>query len=205
MRAKSPSGCQVVKKDQKGAMLRDFVMRSIVARREAGDSDCSTICLVARSFESPAARVLISLADEIATLGVNVRAVITAIDNGDFGGDIAVGLGAPFTSGNTRVVRDARLYDAHEQLILDATTTWIGDCMRREPAKTDSYERFAENCPVTGKWARQSFSSLWQAAQPATFVVGASLGVVTVSETIDPMSLHNQTVKETVLTSATRH
>lgn len=205
MRAKSPSGCQVVKKDHKGAVLRDFVMRNIVARRALAGTDCGPICLVARSFESPAARVLVSLADEIAALGLNVRAVITAIDNGDFGGDIAVGLGAPFTSGNTRIVRDARLYDAHEQLILDGMTTWVGDCMRREPAKTDSYERFAENCPVTAKWARQSFTGLWQAGQPATFVVGASLGVVAVTEIIDPMALHTQTVKETVLTSATRH
>jgi len=205
MRAKSPSGCRVVRKDQKGAMLRDFVLRNITARRETANSDCAPICLVARSFESPVARVLISMADEIAALGLHVRAVITAIDSGDFGGDIAVGLGAPFTSRNTRVVRDARLYDAHEQLILDGMTTWIGDCMRREPSKTDSYERFAENCPITAKWARRSFTSLWQAAQPTTFVVGASLGVVTIAETIEPVALQNQTVKETVLTSATRH
>lgn len=205
MRAKSPAGCQVVKKDDKCAVLKGFMMRSLEARLNLGEADSSPICLVARSLESPAARVLASLADEIAALGLNVRTVITAIDNGDFGGDITVGLGAPFTAENTRVVRDARLYDAHEQLILDSRTTWVGDCMRREPAKTDSYERFAENCPVTAKWARRSFTSLWSAGQPATFVLGASLGVVTISEAIDALTLHNRSVKETILTSATRH
>jgi len=205
MRAKSPSGCRVVKKDEKGAVLRAFVMRSLEARRDTAVTDRSPICLVVRSFESPAARVLASLADEIAALGLEVRTVISAIDSGDFGGDVAVGLGAPFTAASTRIIRDARLYDAHEQLIVDDKTTWIGDCMRREPAKTDSYERFAENCPATAKWSRQSFTSLWNAGRPTSLVVGAPLSIVTMAPAIDTITLHGQTVREAILTSATRH
>lgn len=204
MRAKSPSGCQVVRKEQKGALLRAFVSRAL-ARRELTGGDHEPICLIARSFESPSAQVLVSLASEIASLGLSVRTVITAIDNFDFGGEVAVGLRAPFTTEDTRIIRDPRLYDAHEQLILDATTTWVGDCMRREPAKTDAYERFAEDCPVTAKWARKSFASLWRAGRPTNFVHGASLSVVPIAETIDALTLHGQNIRGDVVTSATRH
>jgi hypothetical protein len=202
MRAKSPTGCQVVKKDEKCALLKAFVMRNLETRLSA---ERNPIFVVARSFESPVARVIASLADEIAARGLTVRAVITAIDTGDFGGNITVGPGAPFTAENTRVVRDARLYDAHEQLVLDSSTSWIGDCMRREPAKTDSYERFVEPCPMTAQWTRQSFGHLWNAGQPASFAAGPMLGVLAIPEAIGSMTLHGQTVKEAILTSATRH
>lgn len=204
MRAKSLAGCQVVKKDEKFKLLRAFVMRNLEARLHAGKADCSSICLVTRSLESPAARVLASLADEIAALGLNVRAVVTAIDSGEFGGDV-VGLGAPFTAENTRVVRDARLYDAHEQLVLDNDTTWVGDCMRREPAKTDSYERYADACPVTALWARHSFSCVWNAGRPVSFAAGSTLAGLTTPEAINAVTLQGQTVREAILTSATRH
>lgn len=204
MRAKSPSGCQVVKKDQKCAVLRAFVLRSLESRRLSG-ADFSSICLVARSFESPAARVLASLADEISALRIDVRAVITAIDSNEFGGDSVVKLCAPFTADNTRVVHDARLYDAHEQLILDDATVWVGDCMRREPSKTDAYERFAENCAVTTKWSQQAFGNLWRAGQPAKFDATPGVGIVAMTEALNAIAVPGQSVKEVLLNSATRH
>lgn len=204
MRAKSPSGCQVVKKDQKCAVLRAFVLRSLESRRLSG-ADCSSICLVARSLESPAARVLASLADEIAALRINVRAVITAIDSNEFGGDSTVKLCPPFTAESTRVVHDARLYDAHEQLILDDATTWVGDCMRREPSKTDAFERFAENCAVSTKWSQQAFNSLWRAGQPAKFDATPNVGIAAMTDALKAIAVPGQSVKEVLLNSATRH
>ena len=44
--------------------------------------------------------------------------------------------------------------------------TWIGDCMRREPTKRDTYERFAANSAETATHAARSFERLWRAAVP---------------------------------------
>jgi len=145
------------------------------------------------------------LADEIAALRINVRAVITAIDSNEFGGDSTVKLCAPFTAESTRVVHDARLYDAHEQLILDDATTWVGDCMRREPSKTDAFERFAENCAVSTKWSQQAFNSLWRAGQPAKFDATPNVGIAAMTDALKAIAVPGQSVKEVLLNSATRH
>ena len=58
---------------------------------------------------------------------------------------------------------DIRLLDAHEQLVLDAATAWVGDCMRRDPSRRDTYE-FYSNCPVTARHAVCSFAQMWRTA-----------------------------------------
>ncbi len=63
-------------------------------------------------------------------------------------------------------MRDPRLLAAHEQLVLAPDRAWIGDCMRREPTKRDTYERFAANAPDVAALATRSFERLWRAAVP---------------------------------------
>src|SRR5262249_10884562 len=65
-----------------------------------------------------------------------------------------------------RWARDVRLMDAHEQLVLDEQTSWIGDSMRREPLKHDAFETFAADCPDTARCLTVFFERLWQASEP---------------------------------------
>ncbi|MEQ1576200.1 MAG: hypothetical protein ABL894_00975, partial [Hyphomicrobium sp.] len=61
---------------------------------------------------------------------------------------------------------DARLLDAHEQLILGPSSVWVGDCMRRDPAKRDAYECYASDSAETAVWAKRSFDRVWVRAHP---------------------------------------
>ena len=58
-----------------------------------------------------------------------------------------------------------RLIEAHEQLVIGPETCWIGDCMRRDPAKCDAYESFIEGCGEAAGCAAVSFERLWLASQ----------------------------------------
>ena len=61
---------------------------------------------------------------------------------------------------------DVRLLDAHEQLILGPSSVWVGDCMRRDPAKRDAYECYARDSYDTAIWAKRSFDRVWTRARP---------------------------------------
>jgi len=66
------------------------------------------------------------------------------------------------------VVRNPRLIEAHEQLVLGARACWTGDTMRRDPAICDAYERFVEDAPELAAAARLTFERLWAASEPLT-------------------------------------
>jgi hypothetical protein len=149
-----------VVKEEKEARLKAFVSRHIEALSAAGASrGVATYRLIALSTESPAARALQDLAPELAKAGIAVEAVVFR-------------RAAPVSShglehAERRFVNDVRFLDAHEQLVLDATTTWIGDCMRRDPLKRDAFELFSDRCPVTARHAARSFAQIWRAAGPS--------------------------------------
>ena len=65
-----------------------------------------------------------------------------------------------------RFVADARLLDAHELLVLGPATAWIGDCMRRDPAKRDAYEFYSEDAPEAARSSARSFDRLWLNGTP---------------------------------------
>ena len=65
-----------------------------------------------------------------------------------------------------RWAKHPRLIEAHEQLVLGPETCWIGDCMRRDPAKCDAYESYVEGCGEAAGCAAVSFERLWLACQP---------------------------------------
>ncbi len=50
--------------------------------------------------------------------------------------------------------------------MLDETTVWIGDCMRRDPQRRDTYELFSDACRATAGRAVRSFAQIWRAAGP---------------------------------------
>lgn len=146
-------------RDEKEARLKAFVFRHLEARRESGEAtDTLTYRLLALSAESPAARALDSLTTEIAAAGIKVEIVFVRHAKAD---------DAPALKfADRRFATDIRLLDAHEQLVLDTETAWVGDCMRRDPLKRDAYELFCDRCTRTAGNAARSFAHIWSAAGP---------------------------------------
>lgn len=162
MRDKNTSGLQVVVKEEKEPRVKAFVEQHIAKLEGRPDAAPVEYLLVARSPESPVCRALSALAPALAKQQITVRVIFTAIDTGAFQGDLEASAGL-LQMATSRIVCDSRLYEAHEQLILDAETCWIGDCMRREPAKRDAYESYATSSAATAHAAALTFARLWKA------------------------------------------
>jgi len=154
----------VVKKEDKEAKIREFIESDLQARRNAGEAGREPGCylLLALSSESPVARALASLSDELESAGIVVQAVF-ARAGAPVKTEAATGLECVAT---LRHAPDARLLDAHEQLVLGPASVWVGDCMRRDPAKRDAYEFYADGSPQTANWAKRSFDRVWTKAKP---------------------------------------
>ena len=165
MKQTAPDRMDVVKKEDKEARLTAFVRKDLEQRRAGADTTgCGDYRLVLRSAESPVARALAGLASELSAAGIGLRVVLAQVSTDTIDADIQ--RIASFADG-VRVVRDIRLLDAHEQLVLAPTTAWIGDCMRREPSKRDAYECYAENRADVAGWAATSFERMWLIGRPA--------------------------------------
>ena len=165
MQTKTPPPLpSVVKREDKVDSLRTFISAFFVTGSVGAPHH--EITVVARSAESPVTRALTSLAADIASRGLSVRAIFLQpepekVNAGWFvtGPEIAF----------HRVLRWAknpRLADAHEQLVLDDKICWIGDCMRRDPSRRDAYENFVNGDALTAKTIATSFSRLWDASVP---------------------------------------
>lgn len=156
----NPKACTtVVIKEEKEARLKAFVARHLETLRAAGIAPGEiTYRLLALSAESPPARALHALAPELAAAGVAVEAVLVRRPS--------IETAATLDFADCRFVTDIRLLDAHEQLVLDVATAWIGDCMRRDPTRRDTFEVYSM-CPVAARHAARSFAQIWRTAAPA--------------------------------------
>lgn len=147
----------VVKKEEKEARLREFVQR-----RMAGRAGLASLGVIARSFDSPAMK---ALAAEAGSNDVVIDAIV--LKHSDKDAASALAFVTPLAGRvRCRVALDPRLLDAHEQIILDDTAIWIGDCMRRDPEKRDAFECYSEDSAEAVAWARACFARLWRAAEP---------------------------------------
>ncbi len=147
---------------EKVAKLSEFIAGDLETRAMGGLQTASCFLVIARSPRSPVAQALRAHATTLAAAGVTVRAIFSEIEPIH-----AADMAAPFAlPGECRAIRDTRLLAAHEQLVLSPGRTWIGDSMRREPSKRDTYERFTVNSAETSATAVRSFEQLWRAAVP---------------------------------------
>jgi hypothetical protein len=201
MSMKSPplvAASVVVKRETKQAALKEFIGRHLATLAHA-DIGCGmaarkperrTFTVVARSSESPVAQVLMSLAVELAAAGVVVRAIFAQLSAAnDPEGWIMPGQGLSFDR-ELRQARNVRLIDAHEQLVLGPATAWIGDSMRRDPAKRDAFELFADDCADTAMFGRVSFERLWAVSEPVKVTkgpVGMTAGLDSLDNAEDDM------------------
>lgn len=201
MRFTSPATMRVVKKEEKEARLRDHIAAHIaetVADRAAGAGHVYR--LLVRSHESPVVRALALVGGELAEAGIRIQAVVALP-----GSDRTLGWPDELAAiSECRTVRDMRLLDAHEQLWLGEDTAWIGDCMRREPAKRDAFESYAAGCRETAANARRCFDHFWgKAAVVATGKARARSEAI--STALETAVAALQTAEQTPPIASTRH
>ena len=167
MQIKVPPGNNAELQEAREQRLMAFASAGIEAFAGAGaDTGGTTILAVARCGESPVARALAALGPVLAANGVKVRLVFsdedTTID------PFIAGSAESATTGlsEIRIVRDPRLRDAHEQLIVGRTAVWFGDSLRRDIHRRDLFEQFLSNAPESARAAAQAFEQLWSRTEP---------------------------------------
>ena len=116
-------------------------------------------------MESPVVKAIAAQAAEIVAAGYSVRMIVAQTDADAMPRGWALS-DAVEVDCEVRWARKPRLIEAHEQLVLGPQTCWIGDSMRREPAKCDAYETYIDDCPKTAASAMVSFERLWQTSEP---------------------------------------
>lgn len=157
----------IVRLEDKEAKLKAFI-RTVVEQSQspAGSRGADqSVLLIARSVDSPVARAVAALVRE-GTITVPVKSVLALVPRENPDGAVGETISALAGGSGVRVVRDVRLFDAHEQLVLGPASSWIGDCMRCDPMKRDAYECYAADCSKTAGWARTSFERLWAVCEP---------------------------------------
>ncbi|SRR5581483_11545434 len=164
MRLRPPLRVNVTRHEEKEQKLHAFLADHLQRRSyRAGAGHPAQLLIVARSLESPVVRAVASLSEEIAAAGLSVRMILAQVERGPLPEDW--GRSINFTY-ELRWAKHPRLIEAHEQLVFGPEVCWIGDCMRRDPAKCDAYESFIEDCGEAAGCAAVSFERLWHACQP---------------------------------------
>ncbi len=163
MRAATASRMQVVKKEEKEGKIQELIKRDIEQRSQGNAGDSEPIyLLLARSAESPVAKALEALAPDLRAAGIHIMAVLLS----DTSAAPAALIALAMEGQGLRCLNDVRYLEAHEQLVLGASTVWIGDCMRRDPARRDAYECHADDAEAIADCARTSFFRMWRSARP---------------------------------------
>jgi hypothetical protein len=155
----------VVRRGEKEQKLGAFLARHFAHQRDAEPRPGREIMLIARSAQSPVVKALAAFAPEIATAGHTVRMIVARADREPSSGGAPIGAKADVKC-EVRWAKNPRLIEAHEQLVLGADACWMGDSMRRDPARCDAYESFVEGCSELADSARVAFERLWIASEP---------------------------------------
>jgi len=187
--ANSPRLLHIGHEDRQ-AKLKEFIGEDLAARRAAvSDAHCYT--LLARAPDSPVARAMAMLANELADANVSVQAVLLDLDslNDEPGRPSLLDL----ANAEVRQLTDVRFTAAHEQMVLSANRLWLGDCMRRDPAKRDAFEIFHDVNVAAAQHACVSFTRLWAGAQPIRRVRPLAPELVMAGHMTDAISVERLT------------
>jgi|GEM_PF-564214 len=164
MKFKKAALVDVVRREHKEQKITAFLQAHIAAAsgETLADNDgAKTFLLLARSPASPVARSIKSLNAALQNAGVVLRVIFSQIGSDSSCDDWTSADGEISFAREIRIINNAALLDAHEQLILGPATSWVGDCMRRDPHKNDAYECYADDCQTTARCASNSFERLW--------------------------------------------
>ncbi len=148
-----------VRKENKGEKLETFIRQCVEDERAAGrDLVCRA---VARDANSPLVKALLAAARDSGSCAPRIDILFTG---GALDESRACPVALPSLKSACRVSRDPRLRDAHEMLLIGGAAVWMGECMRREPLKCDSYELYSRSCAETAARFRLFFDRLWRAS-----------------------------------------
>jgi len=178
MRLRPPLRVSVTRHEEKEQKLQEFIFQHLAGAQHGGDASRAThLLIIARSLESPLVKAVAGLTNEITAAGLSARMILAQVDREPLPEE----WGRAITfSHEIRWAKHPRLIEAHEQLVLGPETCWLGDCMRRDPAKCDAYESYVEGCGEAAGCAAVSFERLWLASQPlmsqAARRVGGGIG-----------------------------
>lgn len=165
----SNSRMNIVRKGDKENKLKEFITRYLDLRdTDAGESQgfaSETAYVVARSNESPVAKVLAEFLPEFSARDLTLKALYALPGEMPHASNAHSSWAPPRIE--CRNAQDVRLLEAHEILVLGPRTAWVGDCMRREPGHGDAYEFYADDCLEMSAAALRSFNRLWAMAKPA--------------------------------------
>ncbi len=164
----------VVKRENKEAKLKAFIADHLSVTVASASSE--PWLLIARSVESPVVLAITAMEAELEAAGIKVLALLTEMSPAVIDSVVPPDLKIV---GEFRLLSDVRLLDAHEQLRLDEKSSWIGDCMRREPAKRDAYECHAAGCTETADWTRKAFDRMWAKGKPVMLTAAPALAAPT--------------------------
>ena len=170
MRSTPPPGTSVVKREDKSERIREFIAAALASLDAAAPADAAIVLLIARSIESPAAVALANRGADLAARGIAVRAIFSSVDAEATACGWTLNSRANAYTSQIGWARDPRLLDAHEALVIGRSATWIGDSMRRDPDKRDSFEHQALDCHVTAQRTSASFERIWALSEPLRIV-----------------------------------
>jgi hypothetical protein len=174
MRLPTPPRIAVVSREDREAKLKSFVLEALASRHEtAHDTFGATITLVARAPDSPVAQALLAVLPEISAAHIAVRVVL--FETEPLSEDIIQSSLLDASTVEVRMLADHRFAAAHEQLVLGAGRVWIGDCMRRDPAKRDAFEMYHNGDAAIAGHASASFAKMWDKSVALNRVVPASV------------------------------
>ena len=186
----------IVRRGEKEMRLGAFIvqgLQGLSAGRQTSKSPAESvgperaILIIARSPHSPVLKSIAALAREIAAARCSVRVIMAKSERGGLA-DAFIAVQAAGLDCEVRVVRDPRLIEAHEQLVLDRAC-WTGDTMRRDPATCDAYETFVEDCPEMAAAARLTFERLWQDGEPLPLPAPVAAAALAAPEATGPAGL----------------
>lgn len=145
-----------MKREIREQRLHDIVERYIahLTRHAPVSTVERAVDLIAYSPESPVALAVAARLGELQHAGATIRAIFT--------NTMPEPLLAEWLAkaGWVRALRDKRLLEAHEQLILGETRCWSGDAMRRGATKTDLFESLNEGSREMAAMGRRAFDKL---------------------------------------------
>lgn len=161
MHVKAPIRIDRVDLEERESHLKEFIRAAMAC----GASGNRSVHLLARSPDCLAARTLFAMSAELAAAGFSAEIVFAA------GATVTAGEAwnlsfDPTFNHETRLLRDARFLDGHEQIVCGAAHVWFGDSMRREADKRDAFSSFIADNAETCARARRTFARIWGAAEP---------------------------------------
>ena len=163
---KKPTNDAVQSTEKFSGLIARFLEKTTLG---AGPRDRS-ITLIARSPAMAAARALTLHASEIERQQISVQVVFAKLAPAELLGQLAAALGLidqrDASAAKVRIIKNAALLDAHEQLVLGREMCWTGDMLRRCDEHRNRLDIVEEGLTGPVRLAELSFNAIWSVAKP---------------------------------------